>query len=225
MAAPTFRASNTNSSAGTTTLTLDKPSLTAQYDIMRIWVYWESNSAITVTVTGFAEVTGESADNTSTNPDFHVRSYWKRAGASEGTSYDVTFSSSVACLGIIASYPGAVQTVTPIEDSDKTTGGGNVTLPSIDTLTADTLVIGVVFSFNWDNTWSSAVMTERLDTGGMALYDVTQAAAGASGTKAITQSASESYIGCISNLASTEYVPPAGGVPKLQDHYHRMRQA
>ena len=206
MAVPVHRSSSHVNTAGATSIDAVRPTGLVVNDIMACMLYYEYTGTLTVTPpSGWAEITGCAAVNTTPTPDVHGRTWWKRADAADvlAATYNFGFSASVAAIARLACYSGAVASGTPIEDSDNTSSAGNLTLPSIDTLTADTLVVGVGMSFDWTHTWTSAVMTERADADATAHYDVDQASAGASGTKAITQSAAESAVGMIFNIAST----------------------
>lgn len=205
MASPAYRAVGQQQSAGTTSIDIPKPTGTAENDILILFFYWENNSAVTITPpSGFAEYTSAARDNTGPNPDFHVRVYWKRAGASEGASYTVGLSSSSACIGTLAAFSGAITSGTPLEAAGVTSGNStSCTLPSITTLTAETLRIGYASSYDWTKTWSSSAMTERSDSQGQAIYTEAQASAGASGTELITQSGTDQFIGVHLSLAST----------------------
>jgi len=229
MTAPVYETVASASLDSGTSIVSSKPASLAIGNIMLAQLYYESNSAITVTPhTGFAEYTACAADNTGPNPDFHSRAYWKRAVQADIDVAVLTFgfSGTVAALINVFRISGAVATGTPIEDGDKVTGNStSCTLPSIDTLTADTLIIGMSASFDWSKTWSSSALTERVDANGQAGYTGTQAAAGASGTKLITQSGTDQFAGMICNIASIEYTPPAGGITPHADHYARMRQS
>jgi len=205
MAAPAYRSRVIASDTDVTSVNVDKPANTANNDILILWVYWESNSTLTCTPpSGFAEISACAADNTGPNPDQHARAYWKRASG-EGSSYTVSVSASVPGLSVnLAAYSGCVTSGTPVEAGNKVTGNStSCTLPSITTLTADTLIVGHAFSYDWDKTWSSTALTERWDNTGSAGYDASQASAGASGTKLITQSGTDQFAGQIFNLAST----------------------
>ncbi len=204
MAAPAYRSSQHTGGATTNSIVTTKPAGTVNNDILLLWVYWESNAAVTITPpTNFAEVTACAFDNTGPNPDLHGRLYWKRASG-EGADYTTGLSASVSCYATMASYSGAVTTGTPVEVGDKVTGNStSCTLPSIITLTADTLIVGSAMSYDWVKTWSSSALTEHADSDGHAIYDAAQATAGASGTKLITQSGVDQFGGMICNLAST----------------------
>jgi hypothetical protein len=205
MPSPAFRAARHDGNASTTSFAVFNPTGLAVNDIMIAFIYYEYTGAVTITPpASWAEITACAADNTSTDPDFHARLWWKRtvqADIDTGTK-TFGFSQTVATNITVAAYSGALTTGTPIEAGNKTTGTGNVTLPSITTLTDATLIIGCAMSWDWTKTWSSAVLTERNDTDGNAIYDTAQATAGASGTKAITQSAADYYAGMICDLAS-----------------------
>jgi len=186
---------------------------------MVAWIYLEHNTNTCTPPAGWTEITACATTVTGTDPDFTVRVYWKRAASESGT-YTFTCPSGAYVLGLLAAYSGAVAPGTPIEAANKTSGSGTSnTLPSITTLTADTLLVGQANSWNWSNTWTSTALSERVDWQAMSLYDAAQAAAGASGTKLLTQSASENYIGTIFNIASTA-VAPATYQPRYGFVYH-----
>lgn len=210
MASPAYRSSVLVGGGTSNLIEFTPPTGLANNDIMLAWIYYESNSAVTITPpAGFAEYTAAALDNTTPDPDFHVRLFWKRA-ASESGNYAFNLSATIGCYGTIAAYSGAVTTGTPIQVSDKTTGSGNCTLPSISALTAETLVIGAVSSYSWVITWSTSALTERLDHDGHEISDAAQAGTGASGTKLLTASGTDQFAGMILSLASV-----AGGPSDL----------
>jgi hypothetical protein len=204
MAAPVYGSSSHASNGSTTSLVVAAPSGITNGDILILSVYYEYTGSVTVTPpTGFTEITGAAADNTGSSPNCHLREYWKRASGESG-NYTIGFSVTVSTNATIARYTGAVASGNPVEAAGSTTGNGtSCTLPSITTLTNDTLVIGIAASFEWLNTWTSAELTERTETDAHVIGDVAQASAGASGTKLWTQNASNYFLGAIFNLAST----------------------
>lgn len=166
MAAPAYRSSSVGQATPATTISNASPAGLTNGDILVLYLYYEDSTPTVTPPTGFAELTNCASHGT----HVHQRVYWKRA-ASESGSYVTSFNgASTYALSYMGVYSGAVASGTPVEDSDKTAGTGNATLPSIDTLSVDTLVIGLVCTYNWSHTWSSAVMNEHVDTNGQAGY-------------------------------------------------------
>ena len=202
MASPAFR--NASSATGTASAVNEKPADVAQNDILILDVYWEDNATLTVTPpSGFVEIAGCAANNTSPNPDLHIRKYWKRAGASEPSTYTTTVTGADSICCHLSAYSGAWTGGTPIEDADSTTSAQNLTLPSVDAITIETLIVAWAASWEWSNTFSSSALTERFEVDAGAVYTTAQAGIGASGTKLVSQNAAGAAAGNIIVLAST----------------------
>lgn len=96
-------------------------------------------------------------------------------------------------------------------------GATAINLASVPVPATNTLGIGFVYADGngAGTTFTSGVMTERHDVGSAAVYDFNQAAAGATGTKAITAAASGAYGGFLvvfkTRYSAQQPVPAAAG--------------
>ena len=144
----TFRSVSGTDTTGTT-LSINRPSGVAQYDVMLAAIYWDgsSNAAITPPAGWIAiRQDGSAADE-------QVELYYRVASASEPSSYKWLASISTSGLtGIIADYSGA-DVVNPIDVSGGQTGtaSSGATAPSLTTTTANGRLVGI-----W-STWNTSV--------------------------------------------------------------------
>jgi hypothetical protein len=190
MAAPALRATNTAGESSVDNLTLTKPSGTVSGDILLIGLYVEGNPTITWP-TGFSQIR-----MLTTAGGFNSRHFWawKRAGGSEGSNYVVGFENFYYSAAWIAAFSGALESGTPYDDEDGTSPAGvddQPSAPSVTTLDVDRLIVAAYTSqAGGDAIWApgSSGMTERLDAQSHGMYTVTQAVAGASGTKTVSVS-------------------------------------
>ena len=137
------------------------------------------------------------------------------AGSSEPANYTFTLSKPVsAVVGGMLAFSG-LDPLSPIDahGGQANASSASVTAPSITTTVADTLVIGLFGTGNNATFTAPAGMSERFDvlttgTSNVAAEgaEVTQAAAGATGTKVATASMSGMNIGQLVALR------PAGSV-------------
>lgn len=147
----------------------------------------------------------------------HVFGYYRVAGGSEPASYSWTLASAVANGAGIARYSG-VDTTSPLDTAAKTASGASATSGSVagvTTVTANAMLAGCMAI----NSSSSAVtigspagMGQAWDIGGKRheLADGPQVAAGASGPRTWTFSASREWAGWLAALrpaASTASAP------------------
>ena len=195
-----YRHLTTAQATPATTIVNTPPTGLANNDILILYLYYEDSTPTVTPPTGFTELTNCASHGT----HVHQRVYWKRA-SSESGSYTTSFNgASTYAQSMLVAYSGAVTTGTPIEDSDKTSGSGTtITLPSVTTLTANTVILGFCSDYNFSTTYTSSDLTERGDVTGLFLGDISQATSGSSGTKAITASLSDEYAGAILNIAET----------------------
>ncbi len=204
-AAIAFGSVATTSTVGSAgpTLVISKPSSTASGDFLIAGIQYQGGTGETITApSGWTLI--ERTDN---GTSFGLATYYKVAGASEGSSYTWTFSPDSRALGGIIRYTG-VDTSSPVDVHAGATGtSATPTGPSVTTTQANDLVVGF-FSDGAssgqtaENFTAPGGMTERYDItrdtlGGVELSisaaDVAQAAAGASGTKAATTGSSDAW--------------------------------
>lgn len=187
----------TTSTAGATTLSLGAPASVVSGNVEIATISLQGNGTVTPP-SGWTQII-----STSVGASLAQASFWHVAGASEGTTTWTLSSSTKAAGGIIA-Y-GGVDTTTIVDAAGQQTGtsGSTATVPSVTTSYAGDLVLGVG-SFNNQGTltkagpttsrYSALVATANGPT--ILAEDVTQAAAGASATQAITNStAATAWIG------------------------------
>ena len=137
----------------------------------------------------------------------HVFGYYRVAGASETASYSWTLTSAVANSGGIARYAG-VNGTTPLAATVSTATGASATsaaVPGVTTATANAVIVGCMAANSSAATLtitSPAGMTEAWDIAGkrQELADGLQSAAGASGAKTWTFSASREWAGWLTAL-------------------------
>ena len=107
-----FINSTLNNSNNSTTLTVTKPTNTAQGDLVMVYViYWGSSVTASMTAAGFATLDNDIPGNLSSSHVFY--SFWKIAGSSEGASWTCTFSSS-STWAVCVAYTLRNVTATPI---------------------------------------------------------------------------------------------------------------
>jgi hypothetical protein len=213
MAAPSFRAAATASGASSTSVTVNKPAGTAQDDILIALVYIEHATATITAPSGWALV----RDSLQSGPagfDYRHVTYWKRAGGSEPSSYQWSFSASAYREAFVIAVQGCATSGSPIDVEAATVNANQndaPAAPSVTTTVADTLLVGVYTTADGGNAaWSpgSSGMTERVDSVSLVGYDVVQASAGATGSKTVSCSGGanpEWHVG-----AAIALKPPAG---------------
>lgn len=192
--------------SGTTSISLTKPSGVTENDIMLAVINLEASDP-TLVPDGWALVTF--VNHGSSN--LRNRVYWKRAGASESGPYAWTCASQWAG-GSMSTYSGATTSGNPWEGTPSTAYGDSASpaFGSVTTTSDGAMLVALGINFNTATRWSGGtapVTNERVDVDCQAIYDGIQASAGASGTKTMTLSNSESW--CAIMLALT----PAGGAP------------
>src|SRR5688572_7280706 len=190
-AAPVFEAGST--AVGDSDLaTVAKPSGTVAGNLLVAVVNFEKGSDVTTLTppSGWTLIRRDNQGN-----KVGMATFYKVAGASEGTSYAWTLNGAPKWAAGIARFSG-VNTGTPINASDGSVlNTGNPTAPSVNTTVADTLVL-VYYTNKKNATYVPATgTTERWDAPNaagnqpsnmMATFGV--AAAGASGSKTATAS-------------------------------------
>lgn len=191
-----FRAIATNTPSGSATnTTVTKPTGTVDGDVMIAAIYVEDNVAISAVPTGWTQITN--FDHSAVNYDVWV--YWKRA-SSEGANYTWNHTSAWE-LGAIASYSGCVAAGDPQDGTVSVNSGTSTTATasSITTATDGAMLVGIYNSFEGIAAQTAASLpapftnNERYDAADDLYWtDGVQAAAGASGTKALPNALSAS---------------------------------
>jgi hypothetical protein len=96
---PVLRNISVNSVAGGTSLTINKPTGTAVGDIMVAVLGISSNAAISL-ATNWSTFVAQVNNSTT----FGLATYRKRVASSEGASFQWTWTGSLNCCGIVATY-------------------------------------------------------------------------------------------------------------------------
>jgi large repetitive protein len=210
----THRASQVsdNGTAGATSITLNMPAGVADRDLLFMHIAARGGSNMTI-----ATPAGWTALRNANNGTFVRLATFYRLASSEPASYNVTFGGGTPtqqAVGSITAYYGAKFSLgAGVLDVNGATGTGNSATPSaasITTLTANALVIAAYSHGIGNGAQTSAMftqaagMTERYDaqsgnaTAGnrssLAADDMTEAAAGVTGAKAVTASASARWV-------------------------------
>lgn len=187
-----FRA-KAEAAAATSSVTIDKPTGTVDNDVM-LAVIWSNRTSIT-TLAGWTLLASENVFSSL------VAVYWKRA-SSEGANYTWSSSSAAVMVGTIASYSGVLQGATPVvafSDTAYVTDDTTLRAASVTCVGVNNLLVhvGCAYATSAITVTPPTDFTERVDyypgtDYDRAIYisDLTQAAAGASGAKDATLSAS-----------------------------------
>lgn len=220
-----YRSQTTVTGATSTTLTINKPSGTADNDILIALVYLEAPKTVTAP-SGWATVHTKIA--VAADHDHHV--YWKRA-SSEGASWQWSWSGGTWRLGFVAAFSGCITSGDPFSvaaSTNSATTGSTLTHNTITTGHADCMILGIgshwdTLAGNWSN---SSSMNERIDANNMMLMEVIQAAAGATGNKTSEGASSESWGATLAALRppSTQDTPELYGRPFGVRGEYQMRQ-
>jgi hypothetical protein len=193
--AVTYRAAQTATTAGATSLAINVPAGVQANDLLVAHIARAGNAAIN-TPSGWTAAGG------TTNGNFiRQATYYRVASGSEPASYTWTWTGSQPAAGGMSAYYG-VKGSSPLDVVGTAATANNTTTvsaPSLTTTTDDALVLAF-FASNSNSTYSTATgMTERHDvaTTGMSLGtdDMSQATAGATGAKASTASVSGRVVG------------------------------
>ena len=172
------------------TTTITKPVGVVDGDILLAHIYAEPDGHAITAPSGWTLIVN--VENVPS--DFRSAWYWKRA-TGEGSNYVFTSTGSIWLGGAIAAYSGAIASGNPIDAFGSGNVGGSNTsavATSITTTVANTLVVFGSHQFHLPPTLTPpAGMAERLDADLSYFADVSQAAAGATGSKTSTLSAAD----------------------------------
>ncbi len=190
-ATPGFGSVSSTASGNTnvTSLTISVPSGTAANDLLLATISTDGDVTFN-TPTGWTLLNqGPSPGNDST-----LAVFYRIAGGSEPTTYTFTWSGNQQAAGAILRYTG-VDSITPINTFATATGtSASPTAPSVTTTVADTMVVRI-FGADFSGTISPPPgntlrvgLSSSTGNGATSLgaADLTQAAAGATGTAAFT---------------------------------------
>ncbi len=190
-----------NATGGAGTLVISHPTSTATGNLLVAGITFDGGSSTTITApTGWQLI---KRINNSTNVG--IASYYRVAVAGEPASYTWTISPNARASGGILRYTGA-DTSNPINISSTNTGSGTtVTASTVTTTTARTALVGFYATDTNTSFIAPTGMTERFDikntnTAGpngsgptTEAATVTQATAGATGSKIATAAASAQW--------------------------------
>jgi hypothetical protein len=195
--------STTVNATATTSVTIAKPAGTVAGDLLVACLALNGGS-----VAGAGATAGWSpiaAVTSITNP--HVFGYYKLAGSAEPADYTWTLNSSVQNGSGIGRYSG-VDSTTPLDAAPKTASGPAArsgTVAGVTTASANAMLVGCMAVNSSKTTVAIASpggMTQAWDIGGKRheLADGLQTAAGPSGDKTWTFSASRAWAGWLAAL-------------------------
>lgn len=227
MASPTYRASSTAGAATAANLTINKPTGTADGDILVAFISKDNTAAVTAPA-GW-NLIGEATANA-----YYSGAWWKRA-ASEGASWQWTFT-SIWRTGCVAAYQGAIGTGTALDPDPPAafteTQNNTLATNSNTTASTDTVVVAMHSAVGFVAPWTAgSSMTERVAFDEVHLQDIAQAAAGATGTKTASQAGATNQFmkAVLIEIASTtggaaQDTPELYGRPFGLDGYRQMHQ-
>lgn len=165
-------ASNGNNGSGGTSLTINKPTGTANGDVMVAHVVVRTAGNTITPPSGWSLVLRKDSSGS-----ISTATYWKLAGSSEPSSYSWALGTSGEASGGIASYTG-VNTISPIDASNAqyNSGTSNVTNAGVTTFNANDMVVYAVgittsttvnvpsgFTQEWTGTSSTSTTSEMSD--------------------------------------------------------------
>jgi len=219
MAVPVIETTSVTTSTFSNTVAATKPTSTASGDLLVAFAYAQTFGANALVPPGDWS-TAQETDNISF--EFESGVYYKLAGGSEGSTYTFTATGAEEITVIMLRISG-VDGTTPVEASTESTAavsGGNITFPSVTSITNDALILLSGFAAyaatpsgsQWPNVGPTSTTIADKDAGvadygmigGIAYF--TQASAGATGTKSVA-------IGSVSTDCYTVSlaIKPAGG--------------
>ena len=194
--AVTHRAAATATTTGATSLVLDVPAGVQPNDLLVAHIARVGNATITMPTDWIA------AGGTNNGNSIRQATYYRVAGTSEPGSYTWTWTGTQPAAGGMSAYYG-VKASAPLDAVGTATTANNtttVTAASITTAANDALVLAF-FSSNTNSTYSTATgMSERYEIGttgaaSVATDDMTQFAAGPTGSKTSSASTSGRVVG------------------------------
>jgi hypothetical protein len=186
----TFRAYTSVSGASGNAVTVNKPTGTADGDILVAAFYWEGTNQTLTPPTGWTQVRTPQR-NTGVSPNFMLDVYWKRASG-EPASWDWTPSVNTQWrIAACVAYSGGSGTGDQIDVSSghggKTSDAGNtnsIRCLSVTTTVGSETVLAIHDNFNGNTTsWVNTTFagTARVQQTGLEIWEGTQTSAGATG--------------------------------------------
>lgn len=166
-----------------TSAAIPAPAGVALNDIVLVQLYKENGATVTMP-SGFTEV--DVAPTTTGSVQWH-HVFWKRATASEPSTYNFSWTGSTYRAGVAHRYAGAITTGSPVDVSNKaarSTSGATTPAVAVTTTGADRLLVWLGSSFSTVSWTPPSGFTLRAPPTTLVLAAATkaQAAAGASGS-------------------------------------------
>jgi len=197
-----------------------KPSGVVENDILIVSIISDANAPLTgwTSPAGWTQLWDQYI--TAGGTSYHWIVEWKRAGASEGSSYTWSWNAGIAgstyADAWIAAYQG-VNTTTAVDASGvgSTTTTTTHTAPSLNATYTNDLHVVLACEDNYGSWTPPAGYTERFDNSsyGSTIADKALSASGATGTVAFSSSSSGGGLAGAILLIDTT---PAGGGPSFQ---------
>jgi hypothetical protein len=184
---------NVQTSSGDNSFNINKPTATAQNDLLIAAIYLEKGSGVTVTPpAGFTLIR-----STNDGTNFGMRTYWKIAGSSEPASYSFTLSTSGKYAASLSRITGAGITAPIMESTGNSGSSGNAVAPSLITSTAT-----LVLSFHgWKNgtnltvssPWTKSTQVNFSTDISNMLSTLSQTTAGSTGNNTVSNNTSNNW--------------------------------
>lgn len=201
----TFRASaSASNGGGATTITVSKPSGTANGDLLlaSIYVRGAGSTASVTSPSGWTLIRRDDDSAGVTGGVGSLVTYYRLAGNAEPASYTWSFDSTRRAMAGIVGYSG-VASIAPTDASSGQTGfGTSVTAPSLNTSVNGAMLVGLFALFEGGQSFTPPLgMTERIDASDIGanltleITDERRSAAGATGARAALSPFSDSYLG------------------------------
>jgi hypothetical protein len=195
-----------------TNSTFAAPSGVAQNDVLVLHLYWDDSTPTITPPSGWSELTLSPPDAIA-SPNVNVHIYWKRATASEPTSYTFTHGAANT-QGQILRVSGCVTTGMPLEALGSAVNSASGTpTPAVSGTTSTANELLILGCFIYASTTFTAISgwTAAHNGDGQYIASKTQATAGATGSISTTAAASNaqvaSVIGAIPPVVDT--TPPS----------------
>jgi hypothetical protein len=210
MASPAYGTNTTAGNAAGTSLTLNKPASTVDNDILLVIITLENADTITAPAgwTKLPAVSGVQPNGAGTDYQFNV--WWKRA-ASEGASWTWTWTNSNNRSGTCVRFTGALTTGDAWEVVQgltiSTAGATSQVLPTVTTVTAETLL--VYLQTDTGAAATIAIATERVDFNRVYVATEPLSTATTSTARTITNGSSQFY--SVATLALRSVAPTLSG--------------
>lgn len=153
---PTFVAAGTSiKGSGVTNAVIDAPDGIVEGDIVLVHLYKENSASVTP-ASGFAEIAGSPIAVTTGNAQWH-HLFWKRATASEPSSYTFSWSGSTYRAGQAGAYRGCIATGSPFDASNSAANSSSSTsTPAVAVTTTGPNRLLVWAGTNWnESNWTA----------------------------------------------------------------------